>query len=127
MLRSFRRPRWWTGAWIAMILGVIALSLMQGPPIPDWLVIAKFDHGFAYFCLATMAVQLYAGRFEWIASALLLGTLGIALEYAQGFLTDYRDMSAYDGAIDCVGVVIGLATARMPGVAWLQKLDARLR
>lgn len=127
MLRSFRRPRLWVGSWIVMILGVIVLSLMPGPPIPDPLTVGKFDHGFAYFCLAAAAVQLYAKRNAWLAAGAGLIALGIALELAQGYLTDYRDMSAYDGLIDAVGVAVGLATAWTPFTDILQRIDARMR
>jgi VanZ family protein len=110
-----------------MIVGVIVLSLMPGPPIPDLLTTGKFDHGFAYFCLAAMAVQLYANRNAWLVAAAALIGLGVALELAQGYLTTYRDMSAYDGMIDAVGVVIGLATAWTPFTDILQRIDARMR
>jgi VanZ family protein len=113
--------------WIVMILGVIALSLMPRPPIPDLLAIGKFDHGFAYFCLAAMAVQLYAQRNAWLLAAAGLIALGIALELAQGYLTDYRDMSVYDGMIDTVGVAIGLATGWTPFTNVLQRIDVRMR
>ncbi len=126
MLRSFHRPRLWIAVWTAMILGTIVLSLMPAPPIPYWLTIGKFDHGFAYLCLAAMAVQLYAKRNEWLVAAAAMVALGIALEFAQGYLTDYRDMSAYDGMIDAIGVAIGLATAWTPFATWLQRIDARL-
>ena len=127
MLRSFHRPRLWVGTWIVMILGVIVLSLMPGPPIPDSLTVGKFDHGFAYFCLAATAVQLYAKRNAWLVAGAGLIALGIALELAQGYLTDYRDMSVYDGMIDTVGVAIGLATAWTPFTNVLQRIDARMR
>jgi VanZ family protein len=100
---------------------------MRGPPIPDLLTIGKFDHGFAYFCLAAMAVQLYAKRNDWLVAAAAMIALGIALEFAQGYLTTYRDMSAYDGMIDTVGAVIGLATGWTPFTNVLQRIDARMR
>ena len=127
MLRSFHRPRLWVGTWIVMIVGVIVLSLVPGPPIPDVLTIGKFDHGFAYFCLAAMAVQLYAKRSDWLVAAAALIALGVALELAQGYLTTYRDMSAYDGMIDTVGVVVGFASGWTPFTHILQRIDARMR
>lgn len=127
MLRSFHRPQLWVGMWIAMIIGTIVLSLMPGPPIPDELTIGKFDHGFAYFCLEAMAVQLYARRNASLVAAAALIALGIALELAQGYLTTYRDMSAYDGMIDAVGVAIGLVTAWLPFADILHRIDARVR
>lgn len=114
MLRGFRRPRLWIAIWLAMFLGVIVLSLMPGPPIPEELTVGKLDHGIAYFCLAAMAVQIFPGWRQWITAAVLAALLGVVLELAQGFLTDYRGMSAYDAGIDCLGAGVGLATALTP-------------
>lgn len=109
-----------------MIVAVIVLSLMRGPPIPGLLAIGKFDHWLAYFALQAMAVQLFARRREqWIA-ALAFVALGIGLELVQGYLTTWRGMSAYDAAIDALGVAIGLATARSRFMGALQKIDANL-
>jgi VanZ family protein len=109
-----------------MIIAVIVLSLMPKPPIPPTLMIGKLDHLIAYAALAAMAVQLYATRrAQWGAGLALIG-LGIALELAQGFLTSYRHMAAYDALVDALGVVLGIATAWTPSANWLQWIDARL-
>jgi VanZ family protein len=125
-LRSFERPRLWLFAWVAMIVAVIVLSLMRGPPIPSVLAIGKFDHWLAYFALEAMAVQLYAQPRAQFAAAFAMTALGIALEFAQGYLTTWRDMAFYDGAIDTVGVICGLATARTRCTGALQWIDAKL-
>lgn len=126
MLHPFRHRRLWVGVWVAMIGGVIVLSLMPSPPIPAELTVGKFDHGFAYFCLAAMAVQLLRDRCQVVLAALSFALLGIALELAQGLLTDYRGMSAYDGMIDCIGAALGLATAWTPLRGLLVKIDMRM-
>ncbi len=125
-LRAFRRPRLWLSLWAAMIGAVIVLSLMPKPPIPPTLMIGKLDHLVAYAALAAMAVQLYASRRAQSRAALAMIALGIALELAQGFLTDYRDMSAYDAMIDTLGVALGFATAWTPLATILESIDARL-
>ena len=125
-MRAFRRPRLWLALWMLMIVAVIVLSLIPKPPIPDVLTIAKFDHFIAYLALAACAVQLYEVRRVQIELALALIGLGIALEFAQGYLTNYRDMSAYDALVDTVGVVLGFATAWTPLAKLLQLIDARL-
>lgn len=126
MLRPLRWRRLWVGAWIAMILGVVVLSLMPSPPIPGPLTIDKFDHGLAYFCLAAMAVQLFDTRAVWFVAAAWFVLLGVALELAQGLLTTYRGMSAYDAMIDAVGAALGLATGWTPLRDLLKWLDARM-
>lgn len=124
--RAFRRPRLWLSLWIAMIAAVIALSLMRGPPIPAVLAIGKFDHWLAYFVLEAMAVQIYTSRRAQFGAAVAMTALGIALEFAQGYLTTWRDMSAYDGAIDTLGVAVGLALAWTRFATMLQRIDAKL-
>lgn len=126
MLRTFRRPQLWLALWALMIVAVIVLSLMPKPPIPPTLMIGKLDHLVAYAALAAMAVQLYASRRAQSRAALAMIALGIALELAQGFLTDYRDMSAYDAMIDTLGVALGFATAWTPLATILESIDARL-
>lgn len=125
-MRSFRYPQAWLAIWMAMVVGTIVLSLMPGPPIPHELTIGKFDHGFAYFCLAAMGVQGLSDRRGWIGAAIVFGLLGIALELAQGFLTTTRHMSAYDAMIDCIGAAIGLATGWTPLRDVVHWIDTRL-
>ncbi|MBS0193892.1 MAG: VanZ family protein [Proteobacteria bacterium] len=111
---------------MAMIVGTIVLSLMPGAPIPHALTLGKFDHGFAYFCLTAMSVQALSERYAWVGSTVVFALLGILLELAQGLFTDYRDMSAYDALIDCIGASLGLATGWTPLRDALQWIDSRL-
>jgi len=108
-----------------MIIGVIVLSLMRGPPIPSVLTIGKLDHLIAYVALQATAVQLYTTRRAQMGAALAMVALGIAMELAQGYLTTYRDMSAYDACVDAVGVAIGLAIAWTPLSTILLRFDRR--
>jgi VanZ family protein len=108
-----------------MILGVIVLSLMRGPPIPSVLTIGKVDHLIAYFALQAMAVELYATRRAQWGAAFAMVALGIGMELAQGYLTTYRDMSAYDAFIDAVGVALGFVLAWTPLATILLRIDLR--
>ena len=110
-MRALRWPRAWLGAWALMIVSVIVLSLMPKPPIAPTLTIGKLDHLIAYFVLAAFAVQLYRRRRAHLGAAFALVLLGIALELAQGYLTTYRHMAAYDALIDALGVALGITTA----------------
>ncbi len=125
-LRAFRRPRLWLALWMLMVGAVIVLSMMPKPPIPPMLTIAKFDHLIAYLALAAFVVQLCKDRGLQLIACLALVGLGIALELAQGYLTNYRDMSTYDAFVDTVGVAIGLATSWTPLACVLLRIDARL-
>lgn len=125
-IRPFRHPAIWFALWAAMIVLVIALSLMRGPPIPDLLTIGKADHFIAYLALAVVAVQLFASRNAQVVAALALVGLGIGLEFAQGYLTTWRDMSVFDGCIDTVGVLAGMATSWTPVARALLRIEGRL-
>jgi VanZ family protein len=124
-LRALRLPRLWIAVWALMIVGVIVLSLVRGPPIPDMLTVGKFDHFIAYFSLTAMAVQLYATRYVQCTAALAMVALGILLELAQGYLTTYRDMSMYDAIVDTVGVAMGLCVSWTPMASLLPRIEAR--
>jgi VanZ family protein len=124
-VRAFRHPSLWFSLWGAMIVAVIVLSLMHGPPIPDLLTIAKFDHFIAYVALAAFAVQLYADRPAQAIAAVAMVVLGIGLELAQGYLTTWRDMSLFDACVDIAGVAAGFATSWTPVATLLQKIEAR--
>ncbi len=123
IMRAFQRPRLWLALGTLMIVAVIVLSLMPGPPIPQALTVGKLDHMVAYLALAAFAVQLYWATRTQLLVALALVGLGIALEFAQGYLTTYRDMSAYDALVDTIGVVLGIATARTPLATVLLRID----
>lgn len=125
-IRAFRRPRAWLVLWVLMIVAVIVLSLMPKPPIPSSLVIGKLDHLIAYAVLAAMAMQLYSARRTQLLAALGLVGLGVALELAQGYLTTYRHMAAYDAVVDAFGVILGLVTAWTRLATLLLRIDARL-
>jgi len=122
-MRPLRWPRVWLGAWALMILAVIVLSLIPKPPIPPTLTIGKLDHLIAYFALAAFAAQLYLRRRAQLGAAFALVLLGIALELAQGYLTTYRHMAAYDALIDALGVALGTAVAWTPLATILLRIE----
>lgn len=125
-LRAFRKPRMWLMFWGLMIVAVVVLSLMPKPPIPPTLMVGKRDHLIAYAALAAMAVQLYQALRTQLGVALALVALGVVLELAQGYLTSYRHMAAYDALVDALGVALGLATTRTRLATVLLRIDGRM-
>jgi VanZ family protein len=124
-MRPLRWARVWLALWALMILAVIVLSLIPKPPIPPTLAIGKLDHLIAYFALAAFAMQLYLRRRAQLSAAFALVLLGIALELAQGYLTTYRHMAAYDAFVDALGVAIGTATAWTPIATILLRIERK--
>lgn len=129
VMRPLARPRLWLGLWIAAIVVVIVLSLIAPPPLPfdPPRNFDKFEHLLAYGALAFGAVQLFARRSALVLSATGLVTLGIALEFAQGWLVPgLRQMDAADALANTLGVALGMACAATPLAHLLQRLEARL-
>lgn len=125
-LKPFRRPRLWSGLWMLAIALVVALSLIPAPDLGSLPMGSdKLQHLLAYAALAAGAVQLYARRLALLSACVCLGVLGIALEHAQGTLTDYRMMDANDALANGIGVLVGLTTVFTPWRDALLRFDAR--
>ena len=122
-LKPLRHLRLWCVLWCLAIAAVVVLSLMPAPPMPDVENSDKIGHFLAYGTLAACAVQLYRNWAGLLGAGLALVLLGIAMEYAQGTLTDYRTMDANDALANTVGVLIGLATRLTPIRDLLLRID----
>ena len=126
-LRAFERPRLWLGIWIFGWGLCIVLSLISPPQIgvdiPDS---DKLGHVLAYAVLSAWAVAIFARRRAHWRAALALLALGIALEFAQGWLTDDRMMDARDAIADAIGIVLGQLLALSSWQTLLQRAESRL-
>lgn len=125
-LREFRRPRLWLGIWAFGWLLCVVLSLIHPPQlgvdVPDS---DKIGHFLAYALLSAWSVWIFASRRSHLVSAMALVLLGIAMEIAQGLLTDDRMMDVRDAWADAIGVLIGQLCAFGPARSLLQKFEAR--
>lgn len=97
------------GLWVAAIF---YLSLMPHPPeLVQFRNADKLEHALAYCLVMLWFCQVYRQRASRMLLAVLLVTMGIAIEYLQretGYRTfDYADMLA-----NAAGVVVGWAWAR---------------
>ena len=125
-LREFRRPRLWLGLWAFGWLLCVVLSLIHPPQlgmdVPDG---DKIGHFLAYALLSAWSVWIFASRRNHLLSAVALVLLGIAMEIAQGALTDDRMMDVRDAWADAIGVLIGQLLAFGPARSMLQRFEAR--
>ncbi len=112
-LKPLRWPWFWLALWACAVLVVVVASLT--PPVQLDLPrnSDKVQHFLAYGVLAAAAVQLFADR-HWRRSGLGLVLLGVALEFAQGALTDNRQADPWDALANAIGVLMGLATRLTP-------------
>ncbi len=124
-LREFRRPHVWLAIWLLMLAAVIATSLLPArdlPPAP-FDGVDKLEHFLAYALLSAYAVMLFARvRAQALAAAGLIA-LGVALEFAQGALTDSRQADSADALANALGALAGLMLAPAPWASVLLRLD----
>ena len=114
-MRALRRPRLWLGVWIALVIAVIALSLIPPPDLQVRLPrnVDKVEHLLGYALLAFVALQLFAARRVLVGVACGLIVLGVGLEIAQGWLVPaVRSMDWRDAVANTLGVLLGFAPAR---------------
>ena len=127
-MRELQRPRLWLGLWIAMLVVVVVVSLVQPPDLQVRLPrhADKIEHLLAYAALAFAGLQLFASRPALVAVACGLVTLGIGLEVAQGLLVPaVRSMDWRDAVANSLGVAFGLAPARTRMAVLLQRWEQR--
>ncbi len=67
-------------------------------------------HFLAYGTLMFWFSQLYVARKTRLACAAGFATMGVALEFIQGW-TGYRDFELYDMVADGIGVALGWTAA----------------
>ena len=124
-LRAFKRPALWATLWTVGIMLAVVLSLLPPADIPSPpLGNDKIGHFFAYFVLMAWAVMLYSQRASWVASAVLLFALGIAMEYLQGAMHQGRQRDLNDIYANMLGVIGGFALCLTPlqrGLIWLDR------
>ncbi len=121
---SLRFPKLWTAiAWF-LTAAVIVGSLLPGPVVTAIPVRDKLEHAGAYFVLMVCFAGLYRrALYPAVAAALL--ALGLCLELLQ-LLTETRTFDLQDIAMNCAGVVVGLALSWWLLGGWCQRVEQRL-
>ena len=125
-MRTFVKPGFWLGIWIIGWLLCVLLSVITPPTISlDVSNSDKIGHFLAYGTLSAWAVMLFRQKRAWILNAVALTFLGIAMEFAQGYLTTTRMMDWHDALANTMGVGLGLCVSLLPMQVWLVKLDRK--
>ena len=126
-MRTFVKPGFWLGIWIFGLLLCVLLSVITPPNISlDVSNSDKIGHFLAYGTLSAWAVMLFRQKRTWILNAVALIFLGIAMEFAQGYLTTTRMMDWHDALANTIGVGLGLSVSLLPMQVWLQRIDRKL-
>lgn len=119
-----RFPRLWTALAWSLTAAVIIGSLLPGPVVASIPIRDKALHAGAYLVLMVAFAGFYRrGLYPAIAAALLV--LGVSLDLLQR-LTETRQFDFKDIAMNCGGVVAGLALSWWLLGGWCQRVEQRL-
>jgi len=94
------------------ILTVCVLSLLPGQNLPRLLLSDKISHLIAYTEITALGLLVFPGRRQTAAVIAAVIALGGVLEVAQHFVPN-RSTDLLDFAVNCVGVLLGVAVARL--------------
>lgn len=126
-MRSFIKPKLWLGIWIFGWLLCVVLSVITPPDVSlDVENSDKIGHFLAYGILSAWAVMIFQSKSLWWKSSAALICLGIAMEFAQGYLTSNRMMDWHDALANAMGVGLGLCMSLLPMQVLLLRLDRKI-
>lgn len=126
-MRSFAKPKLWLGIWLLGWLLCVVLSLITPPDVSlDVDNSDKIGHFLAYGTLSAWSVMIFRNKSNWWKSAVALICLGIAMEFAQGYLTSTRMMDWQDALANTMGVGLGLCVGLAPMQGFLLVLDRKI-
>lgn len=111
-MRALRFARFWQAtAWL-LLIAVVVMSLIPGPPSPPVLTWDKSQHAFAWGLLSWWFLQAWEGRRPMGWCVFLLVTAAL-VELLQG-TTGYRTSDWLDMLANTVGLAIGLTLWSTP-------------
>ena len=103
------RAVWLTLGW-GLVVTIVWLSLTPSPPKVDFEQSDKVGHFLAYGSLMLWFSQLYIALRTRLAYAAGFASIGVALEFIQGW-TGYRTFDVFDMLASGTGVALGWAAA----------------
>lgn len=129
---ELRYARAWRAASIALLLGVLAATLLPAVwfdadrvRLADWMGgMDKWSHMLAFLVLTVWFAGLYRRRSYW-RLALGLLAFGALIELLQGAI-GYRSAEWLDLAADAAGIVAGLGVAWVGVGGWCQRVEVWL-
>ena len=118
-------PLWWAGAWVLLLLVVVASLKPPGGLLSSLWHGDKVMHFSAYFGMAFwFAGILQRRRYPAIAVGLLL--LGAAVEVAQEAMGLGRTADWHDLVANALGLSAGLGLAYAGLGSWMFRIERRL-
>jgi VanZ family protein len=122
---KLRYSRLWYAIGYGLVALVVYLSLFSHPPAVGYGQSDKLAHGFAYAALMGWFIQLHADFRKRLLVAVLLTSMGVALEFLQS-LNPIRHFDVADMIANTSGVLIAWALGFTSLGSLLARLDQRL-
>lgn len=120
---GLRLARWWVALGLAMIVVVVAGSLLNISQPVQVKNIDKLHHLVAYGAMMYWWGMVQPRQRRWWLVGLV--ALGVALEYAQS-LTPYRTLDYRDMAFNAAGVALALLALQTPAAGLLAWFDRQI-
>jgi VanZ family protein len=117
--------RLWIGAIIVLAAGIAVASLAPPTVLPGGIFSDKTAHYLAYFALALLGSGITPPARLW-RTMLRCFLLGVSLELAQAWLTDYRMTEWADLAANAAGIATAWLIAGQGRAGWGLRAAARL-
>jgi VanZ family protein len=117
-----RYPRVWFGLGWAMVVGVIAGSLVPGGVAIVSDIDDKIVHFSSYFLLMIWFAGLYRQHRHYLGIATILVALGAILDILQGGVAR-RQFDVFDIAANSMGVLLGLGLAMFVVGGWCMRVE----
>ena len=105
----------WKLAAAVILLAITVLSLMPAEPKEGVSVIDKFQHLIAYGALAFSLLRGFSSQAVWrvVVGAVLFG---VAIEFAQQWLTETRQLDPLDMVANSLGVMLAVGFSALFGL-----------
>jgi VanZ family protein len=120
-----RFPRVWLWlGWLFVALALLACLAPPGAPGLNGLFALndKVEHAAGYAALTVWFTGMYArSRYVWIALALF--TMGVLVEFLQGWMSLGRNRDLLDVVANTIGIVFGISLALTVLNGWPQRVE----
>ena len=122
MTLPLRFPRLWvTLGWVFVVAASVASLLPGGTPGLD-LANDKVEHIAGYAGLTLWFAGIYPRSRYWLIALGLL-TMGIVMEFAQGWMHMGRQRDFADVIANSTGIAVGMLLALTILGGWMQKME----
>jgi len=124
-MRALRFSRWWIAFGVALVLVVLYFSLKSSEEGGASLIPDKLSHVLAFFGLTGWFAALVERRNYKLIAVLML-TLGVAIEWLQDQMALGRTAEIADVYANALGIAFGLAVSLLISESWLQRVECWL-